>query len=163
VGVMGANEVLDVELRERVRLPDLVARMNAGLPGGIRVHSADYIPFLAPAPAAALTEADYEAAPAPALALSPGSARAAIAAFWRAPTFPITRRSPKGEKTLDARDIVAAIAAEAPGGSLRLRMTLRTEGAGLGPRLVLQGILGLGERDSHLLRITRADLRPAAA
>jgi radical SAM-linked protein len=163
VGVMGANEVLDVELRERARLKDLAARMNAGLPGGIRVHSADYIPFLAPAAAAALTEADYEAAPAPALALDHGSARSAIAAFERAAAFPLTRRSPKGEKTLDARKIVAAIAAEESGGSLRLRLTLRTEGAGLGPRLVLQGILGLGEQDSHLLRITRTNLRPASA
>ncbi len=159
VGVMGSAEIVDVELRERVGLRRLASALNERLPLGLRIREAEFVPFLTPSASAVSSEALYTAEPSPALPLPEDRVAVAIAAVHAAETFPVTRRSPKGEKTSDLKTALTGISvAQGPEGA-SIRFSLRTGDGGLAPRLALQALFGLTDEESHHLRITRTDLR----
>jgi radical SAM-linked protein len=162
VGIMGQEEVLDLELCERVGLRRLVVSLNERLPRGLHVREAEYVPFSTPSPSAVPLEAIYTAVPSPALPLTHERVASAVAALRASDSFPVTRVTPKGEKTVDLKTALLEISAVPGTQPVMVKLALRTDGAGIAPRPALAALLALDDEASHHLRITRIGFRQVA-
>jgi radical SAM family uncharacterized protein/radical SAM-linked protein len=157
LGVTGAREAMDVDFHPPVPV-DLVARMNAALPDGIRIVSAGDAPE-GPSLAAAVTAADYRV-------LLPAAAdRDAIAerlaAFAAADTMPVTKeRHGRPDRTVDLKR--AVLAAEAEGGEVRFQLAMNAaDGQQVSASLVLDALFGLDPEAIAASRIERLRLHTA--
>jgi radical SAM family uncharacterized protein/radical SAM-linked protein len=102
LGVESLCEIMDVALNARMAAGDLVTRLNQVLPEGFKVLSVQGLPG-APKPPRVEQVAYQVEAPEPVFG------GAAAADFLAAREFPVVRRRPQGERTVDVRPLVAAL------------------------------------------------------
>jgi radical SAM family uncharacterized protein/radical SAM-linked protein len=115
LGVESSCETMDVGLTAEVGMGDLVSRLNRVLPAGLRILIAEALPRAPKPPRVEQSEYQVESP-------SPVFAAAAAAAFLECREFPVIRRRPKGERTVDVRPLVAALEIQDPHHlTLRLR------------------------------------------
>jgi radical SAM-linked protein len=102
VGVESLAETLDVELAQRVAGCYLVETLNRALPPGFRILQSARLPRRLPPPrvASAVYQVESE---------EPLFNLEVAARFLARETFPVTRRRPKEEKTVDLRPLVARL------------------------------------------------------
>lgn len=138
VGIEGLSEWGDLQLKAELAPEEVMARLNAALPKGIRVTTARLLPP-APHPAlmAAIRLSVYEAEFEPDADLAVLSGR--VQAFLRADKWEIERRHPKkGVKTIDLRRGVSAL--RLTDNKLRLEIPF-TEAGAVKPLEVMQAIV----------------------
>jgi len=102
VGVESLCETMDVALAEAREAPDLIARLNQALPPGIRILQAEWLPR--PGKPPQIEQLVYQVE-----SPEPVCAESAAAKFLECREYPVTRRRPKGERTVDVRPLVAAL------------------------------------------------------
>ena len=163
VGCSSDDEYLDVDLTERLAPETVVARLAAELPDGLEPVAAAELAPAAPSIDAATIGVEWEVdvatldrPPAPAALAE------AVARFAEAPTFPVRKRTPKGERTVDARPLVARLETTGPT-RLRLELVQAPDG-GVKPSAVVGALLGIPAAEQPLLRVHKraTRFRPAA-
>ena len=102
LGVESLCEIMDVGLAAEMDPGEVVASLNRALPAGVRILTAAALPRGAAPPPLAQTVYQVE---------SPDSVFAAAAAadFLNSREFPVVRRRPKGDRTVNVRPLVAAL------------------------------------------------------
>jgi radical SAM-linked protein len=157
LGVTGAREAMDVDFHPPVP-HDLVARLNAALPAGIRVESAGDAPE-GPSLAAAVTAADYRVGlPA---GVNEAEIAARLAAFAAAAEFPITKeRHGRPDRTVDLKRAVLTVAGSP--GEVRFQLAMNAAGGQqVSAALVLSTLFALTDEEIAASRIARLRLYTA--
>jgi radical SAM-linked protein len=160
VGVTGAREAFDVEMTAGTSLDgdDIVSRLNAALPEGLRVLAVAPAPA-GPAIAAAVVAADYR------VALARTADRAAVAArlaaFQAADSMPVAKeRHGRPDRTIDLKR--AVLAATAHDGHVSFRLAVnQADGHQANASLVLAALFGLDQEAIAASRIARLALYDA--
>jgi radical SAM family uncharacterized protein/radical SAM-linked protein len=149
VGVASLCETMDVGLAAEVGANDVVARLNQVLPPGFRILSAEVLPR-APKPPR-VEQMTYQVE-------SPKPVFTAVTAadFMACQDFPVVRRRPKGERTVDLRPLVAALEI-LDAGHLHLQLH-KTEKNNLKVTEVLSNIFTLNEPQTQDLRIVKVQV-----
>ena len=93
---------MDVGLAAEVGAGVVVTRLNQVLPAGLRILIAEALPRAPKPPRVEQLEYRVES-------LSPVFSAAVAAAFLECREFPVIRRRPKGERTVDVRRLVAVL------------------------------------------------------
>ena len=102
LGVESLCEIMDVGLAAEVDPGEVVASLNRALPAGVRILTAAGLPRgAAPPPMAQMV---YQVG-----SPDPVFAAAAAADFLNSREFPVVRRRPKGDRTINVRPLVAAL------------------------------------------------------
>jgi radical SAM family uncharacterized protein/radical SAM-linked protein len=147
VGVESLCETLDAGLAIEISSEEVVTRLNEVLPSGLRIVSAEGLPRAQKPPRVEQTVYQVES-------FSPLFATAAAADFLACGEFPVIRRRPKGERTVDVRNLVAALEVlDAHHLTLRL---CRAEKDNLKVTELLRSIFTLTEsqsRDLHIVKV----------
>ncbi len=149
VGVASLCETMDVGLAAEVGANDVVARLNQVLPPGLRILSAVGLPR-APKPPQ-VEQMTYQVE-------SPSPVFTAVTAadFMACQDFPVVRRRPKGERTVDLRPLVAALEIL---DACHLHLQLhKTEKNNLKVTEVLSNIFTLSEPQTQDLRIVKVQV-----
>jgi radical SAM family uncharacterized protein/radical SAM-linked protein len=149
VGVASLCETMDVGLAAEVGANDVVARLNQVLPPGFRILSAEVLPR-APKPPR-VEQMTYQVE-------SPKPVFTAVTAadFMACQDFPVVRRRPKGERTVDLRPLVAALEIL---DACHLHLQLhKTEKNNLKVTEVLSNIFTLNEPQTQDLRIVKVQV-----
>jgi radical SAM family uncharacterized protein/radical SAM-linked protein len=158
VGCSSEDEYVDVDLTERLEPGALVARFAAQLPDGLEPLAAAELPRTAPSIDAdtvgVVWEVDVATLDRPP---APAALADAVTRFADVATFPVLKRTPKGERTVDARRLVARLEATGPT-QLRLELAQGTEG-GLKPSLFVGALLGIPAAEQPLLRVHKRATR----
>jgi radical SAM family uncharacterized protein/radical SAM-linked protein len=147
VGVASLCETMDVGLSAEVDGDELITGLNQALPSGLRIVSAQGLPRALKPPRVEQVVYGVES-PAPVFAAQ------AAANFLACEEFPVIRRRPKGERTVDVRPLVADL--EVPDAhhlTLRLR---QAEKDNLKVTELLKSIFTLTEpqaRDLHIVKV----------
>jgi radical SAM-linked protein len=102
LGVESLCETLDVGLAAQVGAAELASRLNRVLPAGMKILSAEALPGAPKPPRRAQSVYEVESP-------QPVFAAPAAAAFLDSREFPVVRRRPKGDRTVDVRVLVAAL------------------------------------------------------
>ena len=102
LGVESLCETMDVGLAAEVDASEVVSRLNRVLPAGLRILTAEAFPRAPKPPRVEQLVYQVESP-------SPVFAAPAAAAFLESREFPVIRRRPKGERTVDVRRLVAAL------------------------------------------------------
>lgn len=110
LGAESDCELLDVDLTESVSPSELVAALNPCLPAGLSITAADTVSLREPGVETRLAGFRYQVG----IASLPNGERGTwiderMALFSAAPTFPVIRRSPKGDRSIDARPLVSRL------------------------------------------------------
>jgi radical SAM-linked protein len=149
VGVESLCETMDVGLAAEVDANEVVGRLNQVLPPGFRILSAEGLPR-APKPPR-VEQMMYQVE-------SPSSVfiAANAADFMACQNFPVVRRRPKGERTVDLRPLVAALEI-LDAGHLHLQLH-KTEKNNLKVTEVLSNIFTLSEPQTQDLRIVKVQV-----
>jgi radical SAM-linked protein len=169
VGCSSEDEYVDVDLTERLAPTELVGRLAAELPQGLEPLAAAELPRTAPSIDAdtigVVWEVDVDTLDRPP---APEALADAVARFTDAASFPVVKRTPKGERTVDARRLVARLEASGPT-QLRLELAQGSDGS-VKPSLVVAALLGIPAAEQPLLRVHKRATRfrppvdpPAAA
>lgn len=104
--VEGARELSDIELTEELPVGEVLARMNAVLPAGIRLVEGRYIAARAASITAAIRHASYRVEPREgALALTADD----LTAFLAREAITITKESKGQKKTVDIRPAIVSL------------------------------------------------------
>ena len=125
VGAESDCEVLDVDLTDALPAAEVGQRFGAYLPEGLRVVSAEAVSLRAPSPDRDVVAFRYRIDCGD-MVTSHGGAwlDERLTAFERCAAFPMSKRTGRGEKPIDARPLVARIARPAPSTvELDLRVT----------------------------------------
>lgn len=147
VGVTSDREYMDLELVQPLAPALCARRLNACLPAGIRVKRAGLLPEGAPSLMSQVNRAAYRVQ----LQLPAAAARQGAALFQEAPQVPYVKRSPKGERHIDAKAYVpqALAVAEGPAAGCELVFSIRITPTGsMKPIEVVEAVgalLGQGE------------------
>ncbi len=130
VGQTSRSEVIEVTLTEPVDPAEFTRRVNAAMPGGLRVTRAKEVSDEAASPASVVSGAMYEARPVEGsvehAGADPGSVAGAVRRFLDAGEVVVTRKSDKGERRVDLRPLVHDLSFE--GGVLRMTLAAGREG-----------------------------------
>jgi radical SAM-linked protein len=151
VGIEGLDEVMELELTETPEAGELLARLAAQAPPGLRFLSAEVLP--PGAPKARPHSARYRLPVPPSRS---AGLEERIARLLAESVYPVLR--PKRTRPIDLRGSIRELALRADA----LEMRLRTEGAGCaGPRDVLTalGLEGIEHEGVHLAR-TAVEIDP---
>jgi radical SAM family uncharacterized protein/radical SAM-linked protein len=147
VGVESLCETMDVGLDVEVGGDEVITRLNPALPSGLIIVSAQGLPRALKPPRVEQMVYQVESP-------SPVFAVAAAAAFLACEEFPVLRRRPKGERTVDVRKLVANL--EVPDAH-HLTLHLRqAEKDNLKVTELLRSIFTLTEsqaRDLHIVKV----------
>jgi len=162
LGFSSDDEYIDIELSAAVGAEAVCARLAAELPAGLEPLTAVEVARSAPSIereiAAFLYEVDLASLDVPP---PPAVLAAAVARFAGAGTFPVRKRSPSGERTVDARRFVRALDQAGPE---RLRLEVSVGPAGtLKPESLLGALLDLPAGALPALRIHKVATRFRAA
>ncbi|MGC8879943.1 MAG: TIGR03936 family radical SAM-associated protein [Anaerolineae bacterium] len=154
VGYVGSAEVMDVILEEAIEAEELVSRLQAVAPVGLRVLAAHPVPLQAPALQAQLRQAEYCVQISTSLPCEEIARR--IADFLSTPHFIQERTRRRRRETIDLRPLVDDLRLErCADGEAELWMRLsQSAQRSVRPETVLEA-LGLGET---LPRIERTRL-----
>jgi radical SAM family uncharacterized protein/radical SAM-linked protein len=146
VGVESLTETLDLELAGQPAAGGLVETLNRVLPPGLKVLAAQRLPKRLPPPR--LATATYQVA-SPEPAFTPESA----ARFLALQEFPVIRKRPKGERTVDLRPLVARLEVADP---RHLELELRLmERDNLKVPDALSHIFGLTDHQARDLKVLK--------
>ena len=143
VGYIGSAEVMDVILEEAIEAAELVSRLQAVAPVGLRIIEAHPVPLQAPALQAQLRQAEYCVQVSTALPCEEIARR--IADFLSAPHFIHERTRQRRREMIDLRPLVDDLRLEhcADGeAELWMRLSLSAQRS-VRPETVLEA-LGLG-------------------
>ena len=156
LGVTGAREAMDVDFHPPVPA-DLVARLNAALPAGIRVEAMTASPE-GPSLAAAVNAADYRVH---LRSVDDAQIAARLATFASASAFPVTKeRHGRPDKTVDLK--LAVLQVEGGSGEVRFRLAMNAAGGQqVSASLVLETLCGLSAEEIAAARIERLQLHTA--
>lgn len=106
LGVTGAAEYMDLEMTEKIPLPEAMERLQAVLPRGFAVRAASYMPPKTGAMMALINLAEYEIS----LELMQdkiAAAQAAIENFNQAETAPYIKVTPKARREIDLKQFIS--------------------------------------------------------
>ncbi len=159
MGVSSEQEILDVALTEPLDEAECLARINAVLPPDLRASEAVLVEDEHPALMGLLKQASYVAW-APATHID--AFRRGAQAFLAQTEVMALRKSKRGERMVDIRPMLHALAIEESGGEMRLIMRLALEEtATLKPDLLIETIAALGgiaAGESPAFRLRRTGL-----
>jgi radical SAM family uncharacterized protein/radical SAM-linked protein len=147
VGVESLCETMDVGLAANVGAGDVVTRLNQVLPAGLRILSAEGLPRHQKPPSVAQIVYQVE---------SPSSVFvvSTAAEFMERRDFPVVRRRPKGERTVDVRRLLATLEVQ---DAHRLELRLHhQEKDNLKVTEILKNIFALTEsqtQDLHIVKV----------
>jgi radical SAM family uncharacterized protein/radical SAM-linked protein len=147
VGVESLCETMDVGLAAEVGADEVIARLNQVVPLGFRIVSGQKLPRSLKPPRVAQTLYRVESD-------SPVFATAAAAAFLACEEFPVIRRRPKGERTVDVRGLVADL--EVADDHHLTLLLIQAEKDNLKVTELLKSIFSLTEaqtRDLHIVKV----------
>jgi radical SAM-linked protein len=165
LGFSSDDEYLDVELTEVLAADGAVERLAAELPEGLEPVAAVDVPLSAPSIDPAIRAFVYEVDASPLdVPPSPDEVAAAVARFEAAAQFPVRKRSRAGERLVDARRVVHALAHVGPR-RVRLEVAVEREGT-LKPELVVGELLGIPHAERPILHVHKVATRfhdPAVA
>lgn len=151
LGVVGENEVLEIELSERVEPSELLARLRPLAPPGLELLSAEATPPSARKPV--VVQASYEASLPDGVA---PSVQATVERLERSPSIPIQREKPP--KTLELRDSLVHLSVAGD----RLRFTLQIHPQqSVRPREVLS-VVGMADLEQRGGVLRRTDVETAS-
>jgi radical SAM-linked protein len=161
LGAESECELLDLDLLETLDAAEVGARLGAELPEGLAVVAAESLPLGAPSPEHGLTGFRYRV---DLEALQNGDGGAWIderlEAFRRAATFPVRKRTPRGEREVDARALTERLERSGP---RHLEIDVRFTASGsIKPSELLAAVLGIDPPVARALQFTktRAHYRP---
>lgn len=141
LGVESLCETVDVDLIERLDADVVRARLQDSLPEGLAIESAVELSLRCPSADTQLTAFRYQADIGNLINGDHGAwIDERFADFLATTTFPVVRTTPKGEKTVDARPLVAHLRREHTVAEIELRFTLA---GSVRPAEVLAAILDL--------------------
>ncbi len=165
VGVTSDREYIDIELRESMAAGEVMARLCAALPAGIRLSGAMAVPDNSPALMAVVNRAEYRVK-VPAVG-SPdiGSLTGAIARFMDSSEVMIMKRTKKGIQPRNIRPGIIKFAGSVNGNTIEFSILTVTGSAGnVRPEEVVNAFAGcLGQEiDAGLAQINRIGLYTAA-
>jgi len=149
VGVESFCETLDIGLAAARNPAEIVGRLNRVLPGGLKVLSADGLAG-APKPPQVKRLCYQVGSPQPVFTL------AAAAEFMQRLDFPVTRRRPQGDRTVDLRRLVEALTI-LDDRHLELRLH-QEEKNNLKVVEILQNIFQLSEAQTQALHIVKSQV-----
>lgn len=158
LGFSSDDELVDLELTERLAPAEAARRLGAELPAGLEVTTAWEVPRDAPSIERAIAAfrysvdlADLDPRPAPA------ALAAALDAFRQAVTWPVRRVDRKGVRAFDARRAVPFLELAGPD---RIAMEVAVEPEGTPkPGAVLGPLLGLDDEALRRLRVHKVATR----
>lgn len=151
LGYIGCAEVMDVILEEAIEAAELVRRLQAVAPVGLRIIEAYSVPLQAPALQAQLRQAEYCVYLSPSLPCEEIARR--IAEFLSTTHFVQERTRQRRRETIDLRPLVDALRLErCDDGAAELWMRLsQSAQRSVRPETVLEA-LGLAEIPSRIER-----------
>jgi radical SAM family uncharacterized protein/radical SAM-linked protein len=115
LGAESDCEVLDIDLTEPIAPAEVARRFGAYLPEGLDVLAAEALSLRAPSPEHGLLGYRYRIHLGDVVGdANPAWIDARLAAFAQGTTFPMRKRTGKGEKLIDARPLAIRIARPAP-------------------------------------------------
>jgi radical SAM family uncharacterized protein/radical SAM-linked protein len=162
LGFSSDDEYVDVDLTVPTPPHALAARLAAELPEGLEPVDAVDVPRTAPSIDAGIAAFVYEvdlatldAPPAPSLVT------AALARFSASASFPVLKRGKNGDRMVDARPFVRALADAGPH-RLRLELAVGPEGT-VKPGAVVGALLDIPAADVAQLRVHKVATRFRAA
>ncbi len=161
VGSTSDAELGNIDLAERLETDEVMRRLNDALPPAIRVIEAEEIPHEGAHAASKIDTAEYQVEAAAPAALNEAALRDGVSAFLATEAWPYLRRGQKGDKQVDLRPPVLALAVEdVEEDRATLAMTLNIGGeGGARPREIVaalaEHIPGLEERRTHRRRLYR--------
>ncbi len=162
LGFSSDDEYVDLELTAATPPETVAARLAAELPEGLEPAGAAEVSRAAPSIdagiAAFVYEVDLAALDRP---LAPDAVAAALERFARASSFPLRKHTRAGERTVDARRFVRALAMSAPQ-RLSLELAVGPEGT-VKPGALLGELLAIPPEEVPTLRVHKVATRFRAA
>lgn len=155
VGQEGLAECLDMELTGYLAPKIIEERLNATLPGGLRIVEARVISPSADSLSASVTGYHYSVM----LPEAPDDLARNAASLMAADTYPVVRPSPKGAKTVDIRQYIKDLTVIPAQGGVEVIMELGDDGGKTArPTEVIRAITGLSDDDATILPIVRRSM-----
>ena len=143
LGAESDCELLDIDLTEAIPPAEVGRRFGAYLPEGLRVIAADALSLRAPSPEHGLVGYRYRIHLGEVIGGGdPAWIDARLNAFTQRTTFPMRKRTGKGEKEIDARPLAARIARPDPD-TVELDVRFSAETGSVKPTELLAAILDL--------------------
>jgi len=162
LGFSSDDEYVDLDLTAATPPETVAARLAAELPEGLEPAGAAEVSRAAisidAGIAAFVYEVDLAALDRPP---APDAVAAALERFARASSFPLRKHTRAGERTVDARRFVRALALSAPG-RLSLELAVGPEGT-VKPRAFLGELLAIPPEEVPTLRVHKVATRFRAA
>jgi radical SAM family uncharacterized protein/radical SAM-linked protein len=155
VGIESEEEFLDLELSEVLTAADVKERLGSQLPRGFSLYWADTIDLRAPSIDASIEAYRYLIAldSLPETKRTPARLARCLSTFAAAATFPVQKSTRHGEKTVDAKLLIAHVTLTAP---LQLSLeTLKTRAGTLKPQEFVEALLHLTPEEAKVLRIKK--------
>jgi radical SAM-linked protein len=151
LGIASRAEYVDFDANDRLEAQDVLARVNATLPDGLRLTAMVPLDLRAPALQDAIHVATYRAE-------VPGAGRnaleEAVATFHSADRIEIVRTRKGRERRIDLRPLVASLAVDG-GGALVFSLVLSREGSAR-PGEILEFLAG--EQAAATAEVTRLEM-----
>ena len=155
VGIESEEEFLDLELSEVLTAAAVKERLGTQLPRGFSVYWAEAVDLRAPSIDESIAAYRYLVAldSLPEAKRTPAMLATHLSAFATAETFPMQKSTRHGEKTVDAKLLIAHVALTAP---LQLSLeTLKTRAATLKPHEFVGTLLSLTPEETKVLRVRK--------
>jgi radical SAM-linked protein len=155
VGIESEEEFLDLELSEVLTAAEVKKRLGPQLPRGFSVYWAEAIDLRAPSIDESIEAYRYLVAldSLPEAKRAPAMLAAHLSTFATATTFPMQKSTRHGEKTVDAKLLIAHVALTAP---LQLSLeTIKTRAGTLKPHEFVGTLLSLTPEETKVLRVRK--------
>lgn len=168
LGVESLCETVDIDLVEMLSPEDVGARLQDSLPEGLAIDTVVELSLRSPSADTQLSAFRYQVQITQLINGDRGAwIDARFADFLATTSFPVVRSTPKGEKTVDARPLVARLTRDDGVAEIELRFTLA---GSVRPAEILAAILdlttdtarGLPLRKTHAFYRTEDDSAAAA-
>ena len=159
LGVESEEEFLDIELSEPLTPRKVRDRLGAEFPHGFGIHHAEAIDLRAPSIDANIQSLCYKVGlnVIPSHKWTSAILAERLSAFHTALSFPMQKPTRSGEKEVDAKQLVAAVALSAPHIlDLEIRMT---KTGTIKPHEFVGALLALTREEIKLLRVTKIHTR----
>jgi radical SAM-linked protein len=157
VGAESDCEVVDVDLTERLDPGEVAAALSVQLPEGLRISGAREVSLRQTSPDRELSGFRYHIDIAT-LDSSPAAIDAALADFAGAASFPMSRRTKRGQKQVDAREFVRRLERS---GETALEIDVRFDQRGsLKPSEVVAAVLSIDPAAARALPLRKVAVFP---
>lgn len=155
LGVESEAEFLDIELSEHCSPQEVQERLAAELPHGFAVRHAEAIDLRAPSIDTSIRALCYIVRVDPVLlpTCTPTVVAERVRAFQAASTFPMPKHTRNGEREIDAKQCIAAVALR-DSQTVYLEVTPTARGT-VKPQEFVAALLNLTPEETKLLRVTK--------